>query len=51
MLQVENLSREFVRGGKRFPAVDHVSFQADKGELLVVIGQSGSGACVKIRLS
>ena len=43
MLQVENLSREFVRGGMRFPAVDHVSFQADKGELLVVIGQSGSG--------
>ena len=43
MLQVENLSREFVRGGKRFPAVDHVSFQADTGELLVVIGQSGSG--------
>ena len=43
MLQVENLSRECVRGGKRVPAVDHVSFQADKGELLVVIGQSGSG--------
>lgn len=43
MLKVHNLSREFVRNGEKFLAVNGVSFHIKKGEMAAFIGQSGSG--------
>lgn len=46
MLQVRNLGKEFVmyvRGGKRYTSLEHVSFSVDKGEFLGVTGPSGIG--------
>lgn len=43
MLKVHNLSREFVRNGEKFLAVNDVSFHIKKGEMAAFIGQSGSG--------
>lgn len=34
-----------------YKASDHVSFGIEKGKLIGLLGPSGSGACVKIRLS
>lgn len=43
ILRTENLSREFMRAGKKFAAVDQVSFSVKQGEMIAVTGQSGSG--------
>lgn len=43
MLKVHNLSREFVRNGEKFLAVNSVNFHIKKGEMAAFIGQSGSG--------
>jgi putative ABC transport system ATP-binding protein len=43
MLEVEELSKHYVRRGARIRAVDGVSFALDAGEFMVVHGPSGSG--------
>ena len=43
ILQVEDLSKSFSRGKTVFFAVDHVSFSVCPGEILGIVGQSGSG--------
>lgn len=43
ILEVEHLCREFMRGKQTFLAVSDVSFQIEKGEMVVLTGQSGSG--------
>ena len=43
ILKTENLSREFVRGDRRFYAVNQVNVKINENELSVIMGQSGSG--------
>jgi oligopeptide/dipeptide ABC transporter ATP-binding protein len=43
LLEVENLSVEYRRGGERVPAVRNVSLSLAKGERLGVAGESGCG--------
>ena len=46
LLEVENLSVEFVNGPKANRVVDGVSFTLDRGETLAVVVESGSGKSV-----
>lgn len=43
MLKVSNITKTFVRNNVEFNAVDGVSFEAKKGELIAFTGHSGSG--------
>lgn len=43
MVQVENLTKSFLRNNNNFDAVKDVSMRAKKGEFVAVIGHSGSG--------
>ena len=43
ILEVRGLTREFVRRGKPFPAVDDVNLTLDPGEFMAIVGRSGNG--------
>ena len=43
ILDVTGLCREYDRGGVRFRAVDNASLRVDAGELVGIVGRSGSG--------
>jgi len=43
IVRVNNVTIEFCREGKRFKAVEDVSFSIKQGEILTLIGESGSG--------
>ena len=50
LLDVQGLVKTYRRRGETFPAVDHLSFTLDAGELLVLAGESGSGKSTTGRL-
>ena len=43
LLSIENLSVTFGSGARAFRAVDGVSLKVNAGEVLAVVGESGSG--------
>lgn len=43
LLEVKQVSREYLRGGTAFAAVDNLSMTVEPGEYCAVIGHSGSG--------
>ena len=43
LLQIENLSKVYGKGENAVTALDNVSFSVPKGQMLAVIGASGSG--------
>ena len=53
ILEVRNLKKIYKPrfGGNQVQALTNVSFFAEKGEYAAIMGESGSGASVKIRLS
>ena len=51
VLEVKNLSVSFHSTAGEVQAVRDVSFSLKKGEVLAIVGESGCGDYVKIRLS
>src|SRR5215213_6541961 len=48
-VQLENLTVEFVRRDRQVKAVNGVSFTLKRGEILTILGESGSGKSVTLR--
>lgn len=53
ILEVKGLKKTYTTrfGGNQVQALKNVSFSVEEGEYVAIMGESGSGACVKISLS
>ena len=51
MLQVRNIEKYYGNKNNITKALDRVSFDVSDGEFIAIMGASGSGGHVKIRLS
>lgn len=53
LLEVTNLKKIYTTrfGGNKVQALSNVNFSVEKGEFVAIMGESGSGDYVKIRLS
>ena len=49
VLKVENLTKVYGSGDTEVTALDHVSFQAEKGEFIAIVGPSGCGKSTLLR--
>lgn len=48
LLQVDGLSLEFIENGRRFKALNNISFHLEKGEILGLVGESGCGKSLTV---
>ena len=51
LLEVKDICKTYGNGETAVQALKHVSFSVPKGEFVAVVGESGSGDYVKIKLS
>lgn len=51
ILKVEDLVKYYGESENQVRAVDHTSLQIERGKFTAIVGRSGSGDYVKIRLS
>lgn len=53
ILEVNNLKKVYITrlGGNQVEALKNLSFSVEEGEYVAIMGESGSGGHVKIRLS
>lgn len=51
VLETNNLIKYYGTDSNIVRAVDGIDFEVEKGEFVAIVGTSGSGASVKIRLS
>lgn len=51
VLEVANVEKYYGNKGSLTKALDKISFEVQEGEFVGIMGASGSGASVKIRLS
>lgn len=50
ILEVRDLTKQFYKNKRLFTAVDHISFQLQKGECLGIVGESGCGKTTVIKM-
>ena len=50
ILRVENLVKTYGKGENKVKAVDDISFSIEKGELVAIVGASGSGKSTILHL-
>ena len=50
ILTANNITKCFFKDGKKFNAVDNVSFFLDKNEFCSLVGESGSGKTTLVRI-
>ena len=50
ILRVENLTKIYGTGETKVKALDHVSFNVEKGEFIAITGASGSGKSTLLHL-
>lgn len=50
VLDVTDLTRQFIRRGKPFNAVNHVNLSVDAGEFVAIVGRSGNGKSTLINM-
>lgn len=50
ILKVENLTKVYGKGDNQVIALDHVSFEVEKGEFVAIVGPSGSGKSTLLHL-
>ncbi len=43
MLNINHITKTYRKGGKSFTALDDVTFKAEKGDYIAIVGPSGSG--------
>lgn len=51
ILKVEHLVKQYGKDDNAVLAVNDISFSVEQGEFVAIVGSSGSGDYVKIRLS
>lgn len=51
ILEVKNLKKYYGEGNTLVRALDGIDLKVEKGEFVAIVGSSGSGDYVKIRLS
>lgn len=50
-LEIKQIKKSFGAGDSRVEVLKGIDLEIERGEFCVLLGPSGSGACVKIRLS
>lgn len=50
LLEIKNISKEYKRNGRVFPAVKNVNLSVDTGEFIGIVGCSGSGKSTLLNL-
>lgn len=50
-LEIRDIKKSFGTGDSKVDVLKGLDLDIEKGEFCVLLGPSGSGACVKIRLS
>lgn len=51
LLETKDLCKYYGSGENLVKAIDHTTMTIQRGEFTAIVGRSGSGASVKIRLS
>lgn len=51
ILRIDNIEKYYGNKSSLTKAIDNISFEVEKGEFVSIMGASGSGDYVKIRLS
>ena len=51
IIRMAHINKSYMLGEEKVPVLRDVCFQVQKGEFVAILGPSGSGGHVKIRLS
>lgn len=51
MVEIRNLKKYYGKGENLVKAVDHTNLTIERGKFTAIVGRSGSGDYVKIKLS